>query len=123
MARDLGIAPRRLWGWEPVETHVEDVDDDGRKVIRVTREPEFNAEQHAMLAALQDFEASLGPHGLPLEETTSPDADPDNPHATGHYEARVYRDWAQDAIEQREKDFKDNPSRARMFFPVWVPHS
>ena len=89
----------------------------------MTREPEFDADQHAMLAALAEFEAELGPHGLPLDETTSPDGDPNNPAATYHYEARVLRDFAQDAIEQREKDFKDDPSRARIFFPVRVDHS
>lgn len=86
------------------------------------REAEFDNEQYTMLAALQEFESELGPHGLPLDETTSPDADPNNPQATFHYEARVLRDFAQDAIEQREKDFKDNPSRARIFIPVRVDH-
>lgn len=75
-----------------------------------------------MLAALAEHEASLGPHGLPLDETTSPDADPDNPKATHHYEARVLRDFYQTAIEEREKDFKDNPSRARIFHAVRVDH-
>lgn len=91
--------------------------------MRVTREPEFDAEQHAMFAALAEHEGSLGPHGLPLDETTSPDGDPDNPEATYHYEAKVLRDFAQTAIEEREKDFKDNPSRARMFYAVRVDHS
>lgn len=75
-----------------------------------------------MLAALEEFEANLGAHGLPLDETTSVEADPANEKASYHYEARVLRDWAQDAIEQREKDFKDHPSRARIFFPVRVDH-
>ena len=75
-----------------------------------------------MFAALHEFEGELGAHGLPLDETTSVDADPNNPKATYHYEARVLRDWAQDAVEQREKDFKDDPSRARIFFPVRVDH-
>jgi len=75
-----------------------------------------------MLAALTEHEASLGPHGMPVDETTSPDADPNNPKASYHYEARVVRDWAQDAIEQREKDFKDDPSRARLFTAVRVDH-
>lgn len=75
-----------------------------------------------MLAALAEHEASLGPHGMPVDETTSVDGDPDNPQARYHYEARVVRDWAQDAIEQREKDFKDDPSRARLFTAVRVDH-
>jgi len=75
-----------------------------------------------MLAALDEYEANLGPHGLPLDETTDPLGDPDKPNATHHYEARVVRDWAQDAIEKREKDFKDDPSRARLFTAVRVNH-
>lgn len=75
-----------------------------------------------MLAALLEYESSLGPHGYPVDETTSRLADPDNPEATYHYEARVVRDWYQDAIEQREKDFKDDPSRARIFYAVRVDH-
>lgn len=75
-----------------------------------------------MLAALAEYEANLGPHGLPLDETTSPDGDPNNPEAKYHYEARVYRDWAKDAIEQREKDFKGDPSHARIFTAVRVDH-
>lgn len=88
----------------------------------MTREPEFDGEQYAMLAALVEYEAGLGSHGLPLDETTSPDADPDNPNAKYHYEPRVVRDFYQDAIEQREKDFKDNPSRARLFSAYRVDH-
>ena len=111
-----------MWGWEPEEIHVEDVDADGRKVVRVVREPEFDAEQQAMFAGLLEYEALLGPHGLPVDETTSPDGDPDNPNASYHYEAKVLRDWAQTAIEEREKDFKDNPSHARRFYAVRVDH-
>lgn len=88
----------------------------------MTREAEYDAEQYAMLAALEEYEAGLGPHGLPMDETTSPDADPNNENAKYHYEAKVVRDWYQDAIEQREKDFKDNPSTARRFYAVRVDH-
>lgn len=52
----------------------------------------------------------------------SPDADPDNPEAKYHYEGRVVRDWYQDAVEKREKDFKDDPSTARRFYAVRVDH-
>lgn len=75
-----------------------------------------------MLAALAEYEAGLGRHGLPLDETTSPDADPNNPKAAYHYEAKVIRDWALTAIEEREKDFKDHPSTARIFTAVRVDH-
>lgn len=75
-----------------------------------------------MLAALVEYEGSLGSHGLPIDETTSTDADPNNPQAKYHYEGRVVRDFYQDAIEQREKDFKDDPSTARRFYAVRVEH-
>lgn len=116
------MAPRRLWGWEPEEIHVEEIDDDGARYTRVIREPEFDAEQQAMLTALMEHDASLGSHGLPIDETTSPDADPMNPEATYHYEARVLRDFALAAVEERKKDFKDDPSEARIFYPVRVDH-
>lgn len=84
----------------------------------VEREPEFDQEQYELLAALEEYEAGLGAHGLPLEETMSPDADPANPHGKYMYVPRVMRDWYDDAVEQAEKDPKwggDNFSRARKF--------
>lgn len=75
-----------------------------------------------MLAALHEYEASLGHHGLPLEETMSPDADPDNPNGTYMYVPRVLRDWYDDAVESAAKDekWKDNYSSARKFSAVRV---
>lgn len=99
-------------------THTPDTDDDGRAVIRVTRESEFDQEQYELLAALEEYEAGLGHHGLPLEETMSPDADPGNPDGKYLYLTRVRRDWYDDAVENEEKDPKwggDNYSRARKF--------
>lgn len=75
-----------------------------------------------MFAALAEYEASLGHHGLPIDETTSPDADPDNPKAKYHYEPKVLRDFYDAAVEEREKDFKDRPSNARIFYAVRVDH-
>ncbi|WP_345750114.1 hypothetical protein [Microbacterium rhizophilus] len=75
-----------------------------------------------MLTALAEYEAGLNSHGIPLDEATSPDGDPNNPAASFHWEARVVRDFSIDAIEQREKDFKDDPSRARIFTAVRVDH-
>lgn len=98
------------------------MDDEGRTVVIVTREPEFDAEQYNLLAALHEYEAGLGHHGLPLEETMSPDADPANPDAKYMYVPRVMRDWYDDAIEREQNDpkWKDNPSRARVFSAVRV---
>lgn len=87
------------------------------------REPEFDAEQYQMLAALAEYEAGLGHHGLPLEETMSPLADPDNPNGTYLYVPRVMRDWYDDAVEGMQKLPEwsgENFSRARVFTAVRV---
>ena len=94
----LRIAPRRLWGWEPEEIHIEETDDEGRKIMRVIREPEFDAEQQSMLLALMEHDASLDQYGIPVDEATSPDADPMNPNAKYHFEARVLRNFAAAAV-------------------------
>lgn len=88
---------------------------DGRVGFRIEREPEFDQEQYDMLAALEEYEAGLNSLGLPLDETTSPLADPSNPNGTHWYEPTVLRDYALAAIEEREADFKEHPSRARIF--------
>lgn len=75
-----------------------------------------------LLAALHEHEAGLDQYGLPIDETTSPDADPDNPDAKYSYGVRTLRNWATDAVEQREKDFADNPSRARIFAPYRIDY-
>lgn len=88
----------------------------------MTREAEFDGEQHALMAALEEYESGLNQWGIPMDEATSPLADPDNPDAQWHYEARALRDFSTQAVEEREKDFKDNPSRARLFAPYRVGH-
>lgn len=94
--------------------------------MEVTREPEFDQEQYELLAALEEYEAGLGHHGLPLEETTSIDADPDNPEGKYWYQPRVLRDWYDDAIESMEKRPEwsgENYSRARIFIAERVERS
>ncbi|MBM0277807.1 hypothetical protein [Micromonospora tarensis] len=52
-AERLGIAPRRLDGWEPAETTTYEHDGDGRLVRSVTvREPEWSEQDRAWMAAL-----------------------------------------------------------------------
>lgn len=82
----MGVAPRRLWGWEPAVTS-EEFDADGN-LLRVTvsrAEPEFTTEQVDLLLAAELLEADTGPHGFLLSESTSPDADPANPKAKFRY--------------------------------------
>lgn len=50
------------------------------------------------------------------------EADPGNPDGAYYYEARVRRDWYDDAVERERNDpkWKDNPSSARHFTAVRV---
>lgn len=85
----MGVAPKRLSGWEPAVTS-EEFDADGN-LLRVTvsrAEPEFTAEQVDLLLASDLLEADTGSHGFLLSEATSPDADPANPKATRRYVGR-----------------------------------
>lgn len=103
--------------------HVEEVDDEGRRVVRVLREPEFDTEQYSLLAALVEYEAGLGQHGLPLEETMSPLADPDNPDGKWAYVPKVRRDWYDFAVESMQKLPEwsgENFLRSRVFSAVRV---
>lgn len=86
----------------------------------VTHDPEFDQEQYNLLAGLADYEAGLGHHGLPLEETLSPLADPDNPEGTHFYHATARRDWHDDAIEKERANWAENYSSARVFAAVRV---
>lgn len=107
MARQLGVAPRRLWGWEPRELHEHEYDAEGRLVRTVVeREAEFDAEQWGMLGALAEYEAGLNEYGVPLAEATSKDADANNPKGKYRYVAHSFVDHAALAVlqAQREKD-------------------
>ncbi|MEB4614001.1 hypothetical protein [Leucobacter sp. M11] len=82
----------------------------------VEREPEFSKLDYELLAALDEHEETVGPHGFPLEETMTVLADPMNPNGTHRFVARPARDWADDALEQAQSDPKysgENYSAAR----------
>lgn len=107
----MQIAPRRLWGWEPVQRL--ERDEDGWRIVT---EPEFDKEQYELLVALHEHEASLGDHGQPLDETTSPLADPMNPRGTHMYVAEPVKDQYDAAIEEAQRDPRysgENHSSAR----------
>lgn len=118
----MGVAPQRLWGWEPSEVTVFEYDGSGRLVRSVTTvEPEWGKEQYEFMAALHEHEASIGEHGQPLDETMSPLGDPYNPDGTHTYEARPVRDWADTAIEEAQADPRwsgENYSRARKWHVI-----
>lgn len=90
---------------------------------RIVTEPEFDKEQYELLTALVDHEASLGPHGHPLDETMSPLADPDNPNGTHFYHVEPVRDWLEQAQFDAESDPKwqgENATPARKWRAVKV---
>jgi hypothetical protein len=71
------------------------------------------------VVALQQYEGTLNSLGMPLAETMSPLADPDNPNRTHGYVAELpARDWAEYAleVEQRKPEWSgDNYLRSRHF--------
>jgi len=77
LAARLGIAPRRLWGWEPRTFTTVHRDGDGQVVGEVSElEPEFDDEQRNWLVAYQMHLDGLDPNGFPIGEATSIEADP-----------------------------------------------
>lgn len=99
-----------MWGWEPRETHTHEYDDAGRLVRTVVeREPEWDGESYALMAALAEVEhTACSGCGEPLEESMSPDADPDNREGTHRYEVGApYRCFACDARERKVREFAD----------------
>lgn len=72
LALDLGVAPRRLAGWEP--STVFDIDWAGDRPVRLVahRESEFDQEQVDLLLAVRALRSEVGPHGQPLAEATDP---------------------------------------------------
>lgn len=109
----MGVAPRRLWGWEPETRLVPEGDG-----FRVEREPEFDKEQYELLAALVEYEQSVDEFGFPLEESTSVKADPLNPDSDYMYEARPIRLWSKQALVDAQNDPRwsgENYNPARHF--------
>lgn len=73
LAFELGVSPRRIFGWEPEETTVHEYDTNGRLTRSVTtREPEWDATSLALMLAHQSNRADIGPHGIPTEVATDP---------------------------------------------------
>jgi len=69
-----------LWGWSPREHTEYHYDDAGLLVgSTTTREPEFDATQRALVRTVQEQLDMVGPHGHPMDEATSPLADPNEP--------------------------------------------
>jgi hypothetical protein len=111
LARELGVAPSRLWGREPVD-RLEHYTADGELTgwTLVHRGREFTPEDVAFLLASRELEVEVGPHGIPMSEAT----DAANQFAFRGYTAPKV-DWAekarrdaQDAYYERYKDANRN---------------
>lgn len=100
------MSPRRLSGWEPVEVTRYEYDDAGRLLAAVThREPEWSrADVEAMLAVIEM--GRVGPHGQPMNEVTSPLANPSNEHREWDYEVDVYTDFAAKRLSEFKRRYK-----------------
>ena len=75
LALELGVAPRRLEGWEPLVVTRYEYDGD-RLVGSVTeREPEWSRADVEALDAIRQARAMVGPHGYPMDVAMSPEGD------------------------------------------------
>ncbi|MCU1441139.1 MAG: hypothetical protein JWP85_2136 [Rhodoglobus sp.] len=134
LAAERGIAPRRLWGWEP-STILTPVYADvvwwkpwtWRRVLRTisTPEAEFDEEQVDLMLAAVALRNDTGGHGHLLSETTSEHANP-NYYGPGwmRFGARgPFTDWAEkarlDAVDAYRAQFpKDAPPNLNGMY--WV---
>lgn len=93
-------------GWEPTEVTRYEYDDDGRVVASVTeREPEWcRADVEALIAFIEM--GRVGPHGQPMSEATSREADPSNPDRTIGYEVEVWTDFAAKTLSEYKARYK-----------------
>lgn len=121
----MGVAPRRLWGWEPRE--FTDYHYDGGRLVgsTVTREPEFTREQVELLLAFERAEDDRGPHGQPMSEATAQAADLDRPggwHYRGNKAPRI--DHAAKAVgvaqEAYYKRYPDAPRHGHLWYATRV---
>lgn len=132
LALSLGVAPRRLDGWEPAE--VTDYEYDGDRLVRAVtrRESEFDDRQVAILLAAVELGKDVGPHGIPITEATDPQnslqlkrKDPSRPR--GHYRAvGPVTDYAEEALQMAKADhYRDKPDdydrSADLWSVEWVP--
>lgn len=116
------MSPRRLFGFEPASVTELERDGEGRVVRVVTRrESEFSDTDREMLLAYKQQQATLLPHGQPMDEATDPRADPNYYGDDAYrYEVRYAVDQAQAAIdrEKAKPEFKDVDLRPYIFWAV-----
>lgn len=59
------------------------------RYTRVERESQWTPEQVALVMGVRAYAKTIGPHGFPMDEATSPDADPSNRDGKYVYKAGV----------------------------------
>lgn len=87
-------------------------DDEGRPTrMHVDTEVEWDQEQLDLVLALDGIDPEIGPHGVPMDEATSPLADPNDRRRGWHYVTHVRVDHAQRALniarDERAKAWPD----------------
>lgn len=125
-----------LRGWVPEERHVPVYDDAGVLLYtRVLRESQWTPDQVALVMGVRAFEKLIGPHGQPMDEATSPDADPSNRDNKYVYKAGVLtttpeglfvraplRDFAEQSKAHAEETWRkangDTADNAGIFWPI-----
>lgn len=88
LAIQLGVSPRRLWGWEPKKTALYD----GDRLVGFATEAEFSHEDLAMLHAARHIDRETTANGFKYTDEISPEADPAN--RKGKFYFRVANDGA-----------------------------
>lgn len=103
--------------------------------VRVDREPEWTPDQVSLILGVEAYGRMLGQHGHPMDEATSEDHNPDNPHGSSYYRAGIpvtdpdgvttyapiidYATKAEaDAMDAYRKAAGENGNVNGVFFPV-----
>lgn len=87
------------------------------------REPEWDAEQRALMLAYERYMSDIGPHGQPMSEATDPRANPLDYDGGYVYVADdPITDWAEkarlDRIESKRAELGDKANMNGLIFPV-----
>lgn len=117
----MGVAPRRLNGWETTET-TEHVYEDGLLVrSTTTREPEFDAEQLDLLLASAEFEASIGSNGFLRSDAMNPEADIENYNSPLRFSSTgPFWDYAEKARLDAVASYREQYPKANLNGAYWV---
>lgn len=120
---ELGVSPRRLFGWEPSQVTEILRDKQGRVVQLLSRrESEFSDSDREMLLAYTKRQSMILSHGQPIDEVTDARANPTY-YGEGAYRYLVHYelDHAQAAIDaERAKLKAQNPDMDLSAYLFWT---